>query len=243
MVAPRATTSDLKGQNEVLAVEAPLYAPGMHPYPPLNVTVSTPRVELHGATDALLIELLPLVRAGHADADPPPFDDPMSLYDEDPDSRAQKWLRAIWRSRGRLEPDFWRLHFVVVIDGKPAGMQDVIGIDFDTYGTVTTFSWLGADFRSRGFGREMRAAALHLAFEGLGASEAASEAFLDNVGSIRVSETLGYERNGFEWATRRGSPAQLQRWRLTRDQWLPTRRDDIVMSGVEACQRALRSTS
>ncbi len=225
------------------AVDLPLYAPDMHPYPPLDVRVSTPRVELRGATDALLEQLLPLVRAGQADADPPPFDDPMSLYDEDPDSRTEKWLRAIWRARGRVEPDFWRLHLVVVVDGTPAGMQDLIGLDFDTYGTVTTFSWLGADVRGRGFGHEMRAAALHLAFEGLGASEAASEAFLDNVGSNRVSEALGYERNGLEWATRRGAPAQLQRWRLTRDQWLPGRRDDIVMTGVEACQKVLRSPS
>ena len=128
----------------------------MHPYPPLNVTVTTPRVELRGATDDLLAELVPLVRAGQADADPPPFDDPMPLYERDPDTRVQKWLQAIWRGRGRVASDFWRLNLVVLIDGHTVGMQDVIGTDFYTYGAVTTFSWLAADHRGRGFGREMR---------------------------------------------------------------------------------------
>lgn len=34
-----------------------------------------------------------------------------------------------------------------------------------------------------------RLAALHLSFDGFGAAEAASDAFLDNAGSNRVSET------------------------------------------------------
>ncbi|HET8987160.1 MAG TPA: GNAT family protein [Humibacillus sp.] len=215
----------------------------MHPYAPLTVIVTTPLVELRGATDDLLGELAPLVRAGQADADPPPFDDPMSLYEADPDTRVEKWLRAVWRSRGRVDADFWRLNLVVLVDGQPVGMQDVIGADFDTFGTVTTFSWLAADVRGRGLGREMREAALHLAFDGFGAVEAASDAFVDNVGSNRVSESLGYERNGTDWDTRRGDPALIQRWRITREQWLPRRRDDITVSGVEACRQAFRAPS
>jgi RimJ/RimL family protein N-acetyltransferase len=209
----------------------------VHSYPPLNVTVTTPRIELRGATDDLLEELVPLVRAGQADADPPPFDDPISLYDDDPDTRVQKWLRGSWRNRGRVDSDFWRLNLVVVTDGKAVGVQDIIGRDFDTYGTVTTFSWLAADFRGRGLGREMREAALHLSFDGFEASEAGSDAFEDNAGSNRVSEALGYQRNGTDWDTRRGQPAVIQRWRITRAQWLPRRRDDIALSGVDACRQ------
>lgn len=215
----------------------------MHAYAPLNVTVTTPRIELQGATDDALAELVPLVREGQADADPPPFDDPMSLYESDPDTRVQKWLQAIWRGRGHVATDFWRLYLVILIDGRAVGVQDVIGSDFDTHGTVTTFSWLAAELRGRGFGREMREAALHLSFEGFGAAEATSAAFLDNTGSNRISETLGYERNGTDWDTRRGEPALVQRWRITREQWLPRRRDDIAVSGVEACRRTFRATS
>lgn len=207
----------------------------MHSYAPLNVTVTTPGLELRGATDDLLEALAPLVRDGQADADPPPFDDPISFYENDPDVRVQKWLRAVWRSRARVEPGFWRLGLVVVVGGRPVGMQDVIGSEFATFGTVTTFSWLAADHRGRGLGLEMREAALHLAFDGFGASEAGSDAFADNAASNRVSEALGYTRNGTEWAARRGDPGLLQRWRMTREQWLPRRRDDITTRGVEAC--------
>ena len=215
----------------------------VYPYAPLNVRVTTPRIALRGATDDLLKELVPLVRAGQADADPPPFDDPISLYESDPDTRVQKWLQAIWRGRGRVAADFWRLNLVVLIDEQAVGMQDIIGSNFDTYGTVSTFSWLAADVRGRGFGREMREAALHLSFDGFGAAEAASDAFLDNAASNRVSETLGYERNGTDWDTRRGEPALVQRWRITRGQWLPRRRDDIALSGVEACRQTFQATS
>ena len=230
-------------ENPEVVCSSGTYAPHMHPYAPLNVRVTTPRIELRGATDELLAELVPLVRAGRADAEPPPYDDPISLYESDGDTRVDKWLQAIWRSRGRVGPDFWRLHLVVVADGRAVGMQDVIGMDFDTYGSVTTFSWLAADLRGRGLGREMREAVLQVAFDGFGAAEAGSEAFLDNAGSNGVSEALGYERNGTTWCTRRGDPQLLQRWRLTRDRWLPRRRDDIVLRGVDACRETFRRTA
>ncbi|WP_371407301.1 GNAT family N-acetyltransferase [Kribbella sp. NBC_00662] len=209
----------------------------MTSYPLLDVRVSTPRLELRGATDELLGELAEVVRAGKTDAEPPPYDDPISLYEPDPDQRVAKWLRAIWRGRGKVEPDAWRLYFVAVVDGRPVGMQDLIGVNFSTLGTVTSFSWLSADERGRGLGREMRAAILHLAFEGLGAKEAGSDAFVDNHGSNAISQALGYEPNGTDWATRLGKPALLNRWRLTRDNW--RRRADIQLHNIEACQTYL----
>lgn len=204
------------------------------PYPPLNVEVHTPVLSLLGATDALLERLVPVVRKGVVTDPPWPFDDPMSLYKDSPD-REWAWLRAVWAGRSKVSESFWRLYFVVVLDGEPVGMQDLIGIDFSTFGTVTTFSWLSPDVRHRGLGREMRQAILHLAFEGFGAREAESEAFLDNHASNRVSAALGYRPNGSNWATRRDEPAELNRWRLTRKQWLPSRRPDITLIGVDPC--------
>jgi len=211
----------------------------MKSYPPLGVRVSTPTLELRGATDELLDELAEVVRSGRTHAEPPPYDDPMSFYEKDPDVRVAKWLRGIWRGRGHVEPEGWRLYFVVMVDGRPVGEQTVSGVDFATLGTVTTFSWLSADLRGRGLGREMREAILHLAFDGLGAQEAASDAFVDNEGSNAVSRGLGYAPNGSEWATRQGRPALLNRWRLTRDVWEQHRRDDIELHGVEACRALL----
>lgn len=219
------------------------YAPFVpNSYPPLNLTVRTPRLTLAGATDELLERLVPVVRAGVVGPGPLPFDDPMSLYEDSPE-REWRWLRAIWSGRGRVGRDWWRLYFVVLVDGEVAGMQDIVGADFAAFAGVSTFSWLGPDFRGRGVGTEMRAAALHLAFAGLGAREATSEAFTDNLASNGVSRALGYEPNGTGWASRRGEVAQLLRWKLTRDRWEQTRRDDVVLSGVAQCLPVLGLTA
>jgi RimJ/RimL family protein N-acetyltransferase len=114
-------------------------------------------------------------------------------------------------------------------------MQDLIGRNFTRFGTVSSFSWLAPGSRGQGLGKEMRAAILQLAFAGLGAREAGSDAFIDNEASNRISRGLGYEPNGTDWDTRRGEPARIQRWRLTRDAWERVRRDDIELSGVEEC--------
>jgi RimJ/RimL family protein N-acetyltransferase len=205
-------------------------------YPPLNLAVRTPRLALAAASDDLLERLVPVVRAGVVtDDDPAPFDDPMSLYEDSP-AREWRWMRAIWSGRSRVSAEFWRLYFVVCDDGEPVGMQDLIGTDFAAIGTVTSFSWLAPAARGRGLGREARAAILHLAFAGLGAREAGSDAFTDNHASNRVSEALGYTRNGTTWATRRGEAAKLLRWRLARDDWARRRRTDIELSGVEECK-------
>jgi RimJ/RimL family protein N-acetyltransferase len=209
-----------------------------HAYPPLNVQVRTPRLELLGATDELLTQLLPAVREGIADEEPLPFDDPMSLYEENPE-REWRLLRAIWAGRGRVDPHWWRLYFVGVVGGEPVGMQDLVGVDFSSFRTVSTFSWLRPPCRGKGLGREMRSAILHLAFAGFGAQEARSEAFVDNEASNGVSRSLGYEPNGTDWATRRGDPAPLVRWRLTRDRWERYRRDDVELEGVDACRSVL----
>lgn len=208
-------------------------------YPLLDVRVSTPRLEPRGATDELLDQLAEVVRAGKTHADPAPYDDPISFYEPDPGPRVAKWRRAIWRGRGKVEADAWRLYFVVVVDGEPVGMQDLIGMSFSTFGTVTTFSWLSSDHRGRGLGREMREAVLHLAFDGLGAKEATSDAFVDNQGSHAISRGLGYEPNGSDWATRQGEPTPLNRWRLTRHIWKQHRRVNIRLHNVEACRAFL----
>jgi RimJ/RimL family protein N-acetyltransferase len=211
------------------------YRPGVaYTYPPLNVEVRTPRLTLAGASDELLERLVPLVRAGVADTEPWPMDDPSSFYLDSPE-REWRWLRGVWAGRGRVSPDSWRLYFAVLVDGEPAGMQDLTGKDFTRFGTVTSFSWLAPGRRGQGLGREMRAAILHLAFAGLGAREAGSDAFFDNEASNRVSRGLGYEPNGTDWDTRRGEPALIQRWRLTRDAWERGRRADIALAGAGEC--------
>ena len=167
----------------------------MHSCPPLHVSVSTPRLELRGATDDPLEQLVPVVRAGLADANPSPFDDPMSLYEPDPDVRVQKRLQGVWRCRGSVTADFWGLNLVVHRwpplgnPGRHRHQLRFLRNSGHVLLAVRRPPWPSV-------GREMTDAALHLCFEGFSAAEASSEAFLDNIVSNRVSEALGYERNG-----------------------------------------------
>ena len=95
--------------------------PGMpHAYPLLDVEVRTPRLTLAGATDDLLERLVPVIREGVVSAGHMPFDDPMSLYEDSP-QREWEWLRAIWAGRARVDPQRWRLYFVVMVEGSPIG--------------------------------------------------------------------------------------------------------------------------
>ena len=147
-----------------------------HTYPPLNVEIRTPRLTLAGASDELLERLVPLVRAGIADAEPWPFDDPISFYADSPE-REWRWLRGIWTGRGRVSPDSWRLYFAVLVDGEPVGMQD-LGHELHPVRDRDQLLVAGARRRGQGLGREMRAAILQLAFAGP-ARAAGSDAFVD----------------------------------------------------------------
>jgi RimJ/RimL family protein N-acetyltransferase len=97
---------------------------------------------------------------------------------------------------------------------------------------VSTGSFLGLAHQGRGIGREMRAAVLHLAFDGLGARRAETAAFSDNPASRRVTEVLGYRSNGDEVVVRRGEAAVVERFVLDRAAWEAGRRDDVVVEGL-----------
>ncbi len=204
-----------------------------HPWPFFDLAVRTPRLELRYATDPLLLELTGVADDVIAPGSLP-FDGDATFYDLSPAGR-RRWLAGQWSARSRTSPDWWVLVFAVVVDGKAVGTQEMTGVRFPALRTVETFSWLTRSYQGRGIGKEMRAAVLHLAFAGLGAERAQSEAFEDNLASCGVSRALGYEPNGTTWALRAGQSAPMSRFMLTREKWAARRRDDITISGLGAC--------
>jgi hypothetical protein len=54
---------------------------------------------------------------------------------------------------------------------------------------------------------------------------------------VAVDDPAGRRRRvrEVERVGRRGDPARIQQWRLTRDAWERIRRDDIELTGVEEC--------
>ena len=85
-------------------------------------------------------------------------------------------------------------------------------------------------------GTHMRAAALHLAFAGLDATDAVSGAFDDNVSSLRVSEKLGYQPDGIERLAAHGRATTTRRLRLTRDRWQATDHVPVTVTGLAPCR-------
>jgi RimJ/RimL family protein N-acetyltransferase len=205
----------------------------MHAWPFFNLVVRTPLLELRYADDALLEEL---THVAHDVMSPGtrPFDGDATFYDPTPAGRL-RWLAGQWGARARTSHSWWVLVFAVVVDGHAVGTQEITGAEIRALRTVNSFSWLTRAYQGRGFGREMRAAALHLAFEGLGAERAESDAFEDNAASIGVSRALGYRPTGEQWALRQGERARLLRFALTRERWEKRRRDDVLISGLEPC--------
>ncbi len=115
-------------------------------------------------------------------------------------------------------------------------MQGVDARDFAHLRTVATGSWLSQTVQRQGYGREMRAAVLGFAFDGLEARLATTEAFLDNPASNAVSRSLGYEENGFGQLSPHGIPRQTQRFRMTEAVWRSRPRPPLEIIGLDACR-------
>ena len=124
---------------------------------------------------------------------------------------------------------------VVVHGGRVIGTQDAEAEDFPVARSVTTAAWLGRAWQGRGLGREMREAILHLAFEGLGAQVAYSRAWEENVAALTISRSLGYQPNGTELRARGNEAAVQVNMALERADWERRRRNDVEITGLEAC--------
>ena len=203
-------------------------------WPLFDLRIRTPRLEIRLPTDDDLYRLLAAIDAGIHDPGTMPFSIPWT--DAAPPARHRQSLQWWWSQRARWDPADWSFTGAVFVDGSPVGVQDLAATWFTVLRTVSTGSWLGQAHQGRGLGKEMRAAILHLAFDGLGAGEAHTGAFADNLASLSVSRSLGYVENGHEVVLRRGQPTRLIRFCLDRETWSRHRRADIVVSGLESCR-------
>lgn len=206
------------------------------PWPLRQLVLRTPRLELRPEDDAGLRELVSVAHAGIHDPASTPFLHPWT--DVSPDDLGPSTLRHFWSQRAALTPGRWALNFLVRVDGAVAGTQALTAEQFATVREVGSGSWLGRVHQGRGYGVEMRAAVLLLAFDHLGAWAARSEAFVDNPASLRVSEKLGYLPDGTASQVRRGQPVVEQRVLVTpqtfvRPGW------ELRVDGLEDCRHQL----
>jgi RimJ/RimL family protein N-acetyltransferase len=198
-----------------------------------QLVLRTPRLELRLPDPDRLGELADLAVAGVHDPAVQPF--AAAWTDAPPAEQARGVLKYHWHTWSAWTPAKWELGLVAIAEGRVIGTQSVGAEHFAEMREVGTGSWVGRAHHGRGFGTEMRAAVLELAFTGLGAQFATSEAFADNHASAAVSRKLGYAEDGIERLLIRGAPVVGRRLRLDRDNWQKHRTVPVEIEGLAPC--------
>jgi RimJ/RimL family protein N-acetyltransferase len=156
------------------------------------------------------------------------------------DERTSRWIvlhQGYWRAYGTWRPEAWRLNFTVRAAGEILGTQELEGNDFPVLRTVDTASFLIPSARGRGYGKQMRAAVLALAFGPMHAQAAITSAWHDNHASLGVSRALGYRPNGESLHARGDGADVMMHLRLPRADWLASEAaGQVQISGFEPCR-------
>ncbi|GAA0261208.1 GNAT family protein [Cryptosporangium japonicum] len=208
-------------------------------WPLSGLRVRAGSIELRPPTDDDLPALAALVpvEAGH---DPTL---PISGVSTPEEIAGQAVLRQVWRSRAELAPTQWRICLAAYVDGVLVGQQDLKADDFPRRRIVETSSWLGEEHRRQGHGKAMRALALHLAFEGLGAVSVESESAEGNDAALGVTRSLGYSPCGDTYELHDGVVTHMLWSRLTRERWALHKQGyglaPVEVEGVDGCRRLL----
>ena len=195
-----------------------------------ELRLRTPRLELRLPTRDEHVALREVARAGIHPPEEMPFG---YAWTDEPYSEG--WVVDFLEGQiAEWRPDDWNLNLGVWAEGQIAGIQSLHGADFARTGVVGTGSWLGERFQRRGYGTEMRAAVLELAFRGLGAEAATSGAMEVNVASRRVSEKLGYRVTGQSEVAPRGFPVPHVELRVEGEDWRSP--VPVEIAGLEHCR-------
>ena len=203
-------------------------------WPLFGLRLRSEHLVLRLPADAELPGLMDLAKAGIHPPDEMPFGIAWSVLPSPELERG--FVQHHWLMRATWTPADWTLNLMVELEGRSIGTQTLAAKGFAVHRTVETGSWLGQEFQGRGFGKEMRAAVLSLAFDGLGARFAESGAFLDNHASAGVSRALGYVENGRGSLAPQGVARETQRFRMTADDWRSRPRSPVAIEGLEACR-------
>lgn len=211
------------------------------PWPLRHLELRTPRLTLRPDDDEGLRELAVVAAHGVHPPEQMPFGTPWT--DQPVDELVTGTVQHFWAIRAKITPASWTVNFLVRRrDGAVIGTQGMSGRDFAITREVSTGSWLGREHQGHGYGTEMRAAVLMLAFDHLGAATARSGAFTDNPASTAVSRKLGYREDGSKIHARRGARATESRLLLTgkqfiRPQWT------LEVDGLGGCRALLGARS
>ncbi|MEU1375317.1 GNAT family protein [Streptomyces triculaminicus] len=211
----------------------------MRHWPPAALRLVTPDLVLRLPTDRELDDLAQVAAGGvHPDG---VVCFPQPWASGTPAERARNVVQNHWWARGDWARDNWRLLLAVFHCDQVIGQQNLSARDFTVTGEARTGFWLGQRFQGRGYGTQMRAAALTLAFDGLGADRVTSTAFAHNLSSRAVSSKFGYRPNGVHRVAVGTSLVEAHEEVLERASWLSARElVPVEIVGLAACLGSFR---
>ncbi|MDJ0464447.1 GNAT family protein [Streptomyces sp. H27-C3] len=203
-------------------------------WPLYGLRIMTPHLELRVPHGDVLDELAAVAAAGVHDEASMPFSVPWT--EGSPEARGLATFQHVLGTVAGWSPKAWTLSLAVRHEGRTVGRQDLATTDFAVTREGETGSWLGREHQGAGIGTEMRAAVLHLAFDGLGARYVTSAAMTDNPASLRVSQKLGYQEDGLTVISVQGRARTLRRLRLSRGDWETHRTVPVETTGLAPCR-------
>lgn len=143
----------------------------------------------------------------------------------------RRFLRYFWASLADWRPERWNLLLTAKADGDIVGVQEIGAQQFAVTRTVSTGSWIGRRYQGAGYGKAMREAVLHLAFDGLHAERADTAAWVNNHASLGVSRAVGYRDNGTTTRAAEGKRVEQVNLTLRRADW-PCSPTDCIVTGI-----------
>ncbi|WP_327414212.1 GNAT family N-acetyltransferase [Streptomyces sp. NBC_01233] len=206
----------------------------MRHWPITGLELTTPDLILRLPTDTELDALAQVAAEGVVPDGAVYFPQPWASAP--PPERARNVVQNHWWARGDWTHDSWRLLLAVFHGEQVIGQQNLSARHFATTGEARTGFWLGSRFQGQGYGTQMRAAALALAFDGLGATRVTSTAFADNAASRAVSRRFGYQPNGVHRVAVDGCPFDEHEEVIETADWRAhSHLVTVEISGLPAC--------
>ncbi|MEU3299793.1 GNAT family protein [Streptomyces sp. NPDC006678] len=206
----------------------------MRHWPLTQLTLTTPDLVLRVPDDDQLDELAQVAADGVVSPGAVYFPQPWASGT--PEQTAHNVLQNHWWARGDWREDNWRLLLAVLHDGQVIGQQNLSARDFRITREARTGFWLGRRFQGHGFGTQMRAAALHLAFTCLVADRVTSTSYADNIASRRICEKFDYEPNGIRRLAVGERLAEAHEAVLTAERWRAHRQLTTLILGFDECR-------
>ena len=197
-----------------------------HPWPLFDLAVRTPRLELRLPTDAELLPLIDVARAGIHDPEVMPFYEPWTDVEGEAFDRAL--LAFHWSSRTRLAPDDWALVLGIFVDGAFAGEINLNSIHRGAFQSAYIGYWIDERVAGNGYMPESVVLVLRFGFEQLGLHRMQIAIIPRNANSRRVVDKLGLREEGvaLRYLEINGEWEDHVRYAITSEEW-ETRRDEL----------------